>query len=181
MVTCLCGITNSMIFMQCCFRWYHEVLISSVIRISQGVDKIRLLAKSKSARLYIQCTQVSCLHLVVHDTFSVRVNFSVRWSDVEMGGSISTDIHILGFGSRTRSIKELFPFGDRWVGSSTTCVRLNLYNNWRNLALRGLTADGLKLMLKSPTSTILLRSIGFNSSSTLSSLSMESDGEFGGL
>ena len=127
MVTCLCGITNSMIFMKCCFQWYHEVSISSVIRISQGVDKIRLLAKSKSARLYIQCTRVSCLRLGVHDTFSVRVNFSVRWSDVEMGGSISTDIHILGFGSRTRSIKELFPFGDRWVGSSTTCVRLNLY------------------------------------------------------
>ena len=179
MVTCLCGITNSMIFMNYCFQWYHEVSISSVIRISQGVDKIRLLARSKSARLYIQCIWVPCLCLVVHDTFSVRVNFSVRWSDVEIGGSISTDI--LGFGSRTRSIKELFPFGDRWVGSSTTCVRLNLYNNWRNLALRGLTADGLKLMLKSPNSTILLRSIGFNSSSTLSNLSMESDGEFGGL
>ncbi len=109
----LWGVVVSMIFVKVTLQLYHEASTSSVIRKSQFVDNISALAKSKSARPYIQCMRDSCLRPTCRDEFSARLNLITKWSGVEIGGYISITKHKLVFDRRARSIIDVTSVGEK--------------------------------------------------------------------
>jgi len=133
--------------------------ILSERRESQFVAWMRSHAFVKSALLYIQIcrglepiTSVGVFHLMARDT--------PRWSEDNSGGIVVLLCRQDGSDCRTRSMRDLLPFGLIWVKEGTTWCNEKLYKIY--LRCENKWCWGFKkLTLKSPNKRKVENWVGF--------------------
>ena len=113
-----------MISTKCCFQFFHDMLLSSVISELQSASSINSWALGQSACLYSQIVfavwsadDLECLHW--------ECNNNPKWSELQRGGTVTHDCRRDGDDIAIKSIMEVFPLEHMWVGSETTCVKPN--------------------------------------------------------